>query len=169
MSQFARPADWLRQLFIPSRTGWRPPGRVSEEVSLTQPYDGGGFAIWPVGQWVTASVTAVAAAAATTGVIAASTNEQVTRILAAKVQATAGVLPSVNLHIFRQGTSTNPIPISELLVISILTEHVPLTLNSPIIPPGHEVRLRWFGGDAATIVECSLLICTAPLGSVFYV
>ena len=165
MSRFARPSDWLRQLFIPSRTGWQPPNQVSEEVSLTQPYDGGGFAIWPIGQWSTSVVTAAAASGFFD--LFAINSERIVRILSVSVTYIAGVNPQVYLVI--QPPSGDEVGLSELITPPAGGQPTSVPLTSPIVPPGHALRARWFGGDAATQIMFRSLRCEAPLGSVFYV
>lgn len=165
MSTFSRPADWLRQLFIPSRFGWTPPSAIASEVSLVQPYDGGGFPLWPTGQWILNET----AAAASSGVVTFLTipEDQIARILAVSVTITAGVLPSCALQI--GNPSVADLNASPTIVPSILNEGFALEPFSPIIPPDHRFRVRWYGGDGLTVVNARALICRVPLGSVFYV
>ncbi len=165
MSRFARPSDWLRQLFIPSRTGWQPPSVVAEEVSLVQPYDGGGFAIWPVGQWILEETQA--AAAAGNASVLLNTNEEFTRILALAVHISAGVLAEVFWAI--QGPTATNVVMTERRTLAVVGQAEAFTQTTPILPPGHDLRIAWNTGDAATVVVARAIICTVPIGSVFYV
>ncbi len=166
MSRFARSADWLRQLFIPSRTGWEPPGRVAEEVSLVQPYDGGGFPIWPAGQYVLELTTA--AAASGDFLVRTVALNQIMRLLSVSVRINAGVIPICSYRVtLSAGGGT--VEITPKFTPPLSVEYYGLELYSPIVPQGHDLRLRWRNGDAATIVRCSILYCIAPVGSVFYV
>lgn len=165
MSKFSRPASWLRQLFTPSSTGWREPGELANDVSLVQPYDGGGFPLLDPGQWVT--VVNSSAAAADTTVILNLGNLEYGRILAAGVNRTAGVLPSCSIQVFDQNGFG--ITVSDRILIAVNGEREGFQLFTPIIGPGHSIRGRHFGGDAATILEWIVYVVRAPLGSVFYV
>jgi len=166
MSQFSRPADWLRQLFTPSRSGWQSPGQVSPEVSLVQPYDGGGYPLQWSGQMV--NTFTLAAAAAGQATLLTNSNEQITRILAVGVNITAGVLPDLIVRIF-EPTANVTVPISAIVTAPILNNIFALQLFSPILPQGFQLSLRWFGGDAATVVQVNTAFCRTPIGSVFYV
>ena len=165
MSKFSRPSDWLRQLFIPSTTGWRPPARVSEEVSLTQPYDGGGYPIWPVGQWVIEQTFTDQAAGSV--VILLLPDNEICRLLAASIEIDGGVIPTARLLL---GDASNRfVGISDEVTPSALNIQNSFDVRTPIIPPGGDFRGEWEGGDAATDVTFRAVICRCPLGSVFYV
>ena len=166
MSQFARSADWLRKLFIPSRTGWQTPGRVADEVSLVQPYDGGGFPLAPPGQWIISTVHTTGANGTET--IVAISAEEIARILAVSAIWEAGVQPTVNIRARITGTAPS-LSISESRQLATINEMEGILLHSPICPPSHDLQLRWFGGDAATEITSRILLARAPLGSVFYV
>jgi len=87
MSKFARPASWLRQLFTQSRTGFANPSILSQDVSLTAPFDGGGFPLYDPDMWGK-TATSVAEAAGTTAVYTVPAN-QISRILALSAHKSA--------------------------------------------------------------------------------
>jgi len=165
MSKFSRSSSWLKQLFTPSTTGWREPGELASDVSLVQPYDGGGYPIQDPGQWMT-KVTTAAVAVDTTVILTLGDNE-IGRILGASVNRNLGVKPSCSLQIFDQ--NGNSLVVSDRILIAVNGEREGFQIFSPIIGPGHSIRGRHFGGDAATVLEWLVYVVRAPLGSVFYV
>lgn len=159
MSRFARPAGWLRQIFTPSQTGQPNPDSVSNDVSLVQPYDGGGYPISDVLDMFTVN-TVVAAQANTT--ILTLNQDQIGRILALTAVLLAGVAPTVqfmNQGAFGSVISANMTP--------VVTEYTAVEFWCPILKPGHQLRGRHFGGDAATQVTYIVHVAVAPVGSVF--
>jgi len=164
MNTFTRPADWLRQIFTPSRFGWNPPSAVSQEVSLVQPYDGGGYATFPVGQWV---LTGVAVAGATGEITLIDLpQEEIGRIMAVSVVWQAGVAPVCSTQIRLPGA--NPVGSSLDGTPTVLNELFGINQRCPILPPGHRLLIRYHSGDGATVITARALVCRAPLGSVFY-
>lgn len=166
MSRFARSADWLRQLFTPSRTGWEPPGRVADEVVLTQPYDGGGFPLWPPGQYVVMA-TGVVGAAGSLVLQAPIGAKEIGRILAIAVQTVAAAHPSCFAHVV--GPGADVVGITAIGLPTVVAEMLPLQVYCPILPPSYGVDIRWYGGDATTQILATALIARAPIGSTFYV
>lgn len=163
MSEFVRPAPWLERLFTASRTEHLHPNSVDPVVSLVQPYDGSGWGISAPGQWVISQVSEVAQAARSQD-IETVPEDQVCRILAASVGLTAGVAPQCNLQVVGTGTV-----VSLGGFVTATNENPVLPVNTPIIGPGHIIRGRHSGGDAATVVTWYLYRVFAPLGTVFYV
>jgi len=163
MSGFVRPAEWLRHLFTSSQTGPVNPTEVSDDVSLVQPYDGGGFPLYDPGQWAK-EVTSATSAAATT-VIFTVPATSICRILAAAAVLSAGVAPDVH---FRAVAPTASLAISASQTLPAV-EQIGFSIFCPIIGPGHSISGRHFGGDAATIVIYRLYLVVVPLGTVFSV
>ena len=166
MSEFVRPADWLRQLFTPSRTEWITPNRVAGEVSLVQPYDGGGFPLYDPAQWG-ASVTSIVGASGLTTVLTVPTN-RICRILAASVILAAAAAPSTYWSVQSPGTNV-AVGISQVETGALTTFHLAARLNTPILGPNSVLHGRWFGGDVTTQVTWNCYYVFAPIGSVFYV
>jgi len=143
MTQFTRPAPWLRQV---------------------QPYDGGGWPVEPTNQWA-ASFTTAAVAGADTTLLTNGANE-IARLLAISFAVTAGVIPSVVVDI---SDGTVAVSISAFVVAAALgATNIGILLNTPILGPGHTLRGRHFGGDAATVVNWRVYAPKAPIGTVFY-
>jgi len=171
MSSFVRPADWLRQLFTQSRTEPSNPSRVSEDVSLVQPFDGSGWGMVMPDQIV--SETPNPAAASGVLLLRTTGKRNIGRILAASVELFAGVTPG---HIGISMRLAGAMGVNDEVGIA-----VPLTtfggaimkngfnITSPIIPPDFEVLGTWAGGDAATVLIFQLALVEVPLGTVFYV
>lgn len=163
MSGFVRPAPWLRRLFTPSQTAPVNPIEVSDDVSLIQPYDGGGYPLFDPSQW-SSEVVSVAGAAATT-VLYTVGAESVVRLLAAAGILSAGVVGSLHLRVEAGAISLAISP----NVATPAVEQVNLPLQCPVIGPGHIISGRHFGGGAATVVTWRLYLVEAPLGTVFRV
>lgn len=159
---FVRPAPWLRRLFTPSQTSPVNPTRVSDDVSLTQPYDGSGWPLYDPGQWVILTQSAVGTPKTT--VIETVPIDRICRLLAVAVILNAGVAPSCQLQAGVAITLSVGAP-----VVVHATEMSSVPSNTPIIGPGHSIRGRHYGGDAATQVTWYLYRVLAPIGTVFYV
>jgi len=163
MSGFVRPADWLRQLFTSSQTGPVNPTSVSDDVSLVQPYDGGGYPLFDPGEWAK-QVTSATTAASTTALFTVP-ETSICRILAASAVNTAGVAPDVH---FRVATATASLAISLSKTLPAV-EQEGFEITCPIVGPGHQITGRHFGGDGSTIVIYRLYLVVVPLGTVFTV
>lgn len=165
MSGFVRPADWLRHLFTSSRTAPVNPVEVSDDVSLNQPYDGGGFPLWDPGQWIS-TVTSVAVAAGETTLLTVPDN-QIARILGVSAQLSAGVAPTVHLRVISQSNAR--VGLSPLVLMLASARRQSIELQTPIIGPGHLLSGAHFGGDVLTKVAWAVYFVQAPIGTVFYV
>lgn len=164
MSQFVRPAPWLRHLFTPSKTRAVNPSEISEDVSIVQPYDGSGWPLMPEGEWGKSFVT-VAIAAADTELLATN-NREIARILAVSVARNAGVNPVCYVSVEVGGTERIALTARFTPTDGIQT---PFTLVSPIIGPNQVLIGHHLGGDAATVVAWRLYAVVVPIGTVFYV
>jgi len=163
MSKFNRPSTWLRHLFTPRQTSAANPGEVSNDVSLNQPFDGGGYPLLDPTQW--ASVVVSATIAVDNTELLTTGPDEIIRILAISARLNAGVAPSAFIKV---GPSTGTVPCSPTIA-ALTAERQALISNCPILGPSATLFGRHFGGDAATIVEWGIYMCRAPLGSVFYV
>jgi len=164
MSGFVRPANWLRHLFTSSQTGPVNPTEVSDDVSLIQPYDGGGYPLFDPGEWAKDSTSATGAAKTTA--LFSVPDDKIARILSASIVHTAGVAPDVY---FRVETPQFSMGISENLTALADAEDQGFQIHSPIIGPGHNLVGRHFGGDGSTVIIFRLYLCVVPIGTVFYV
>jgi len=165
MSRFNRPASWLRFLFTPSQTKAPNPGELSNDVSLNQPYDGGGFPLFDPSQWAF-TVKSATIASATTDLFTVPEDE-IVRILAVAASVAAGVAPNVNSFATTQNNTR--VSLSAPLLLVANGQRTGLTQLCPIIGPGHVFAGHHFGGDAATIIDWWVYFVRAPLGTVFYV
>jgi len=160
VSQFTRPASWLRQLFTPSQTSQPNPGQLSNDVSLVQPYDGGGYPLGGLDGIVL--ITSTVAAALTTTLFTNNSNT-IARVLALTAQSIAGTAPVCNFRVFNPTTAC---VITESLLLTANFRSFPTTC--PIIMPGHGLSGRYISGNASTQVQYTFHVCFAPVGSVFY-
>jgi len=162
MPQFARRARWLAELFTPSvapTTSY--PDRYSKDVSLTQPYDGGGWGLTDPGQFTTGVTSATSAAANTELILTAA--DEIFRVLAVSCILTAGVSPTVALSI-RSPTAVN-VGCALPVAITAGFQQPLLLLNLSVLPPETSLRGVHSGGDAATIVDWFVYGLRLPLGA----
>lgn len=159
--KFARRAGWLTELFTPSVTPpTRFPDQYSNDVSLIQPYDGGGWGMINSEAYITQAANVAGASGTLT--IKDIAPENIFRFLSAAVILTAGVAPSVVLEIFTiDGSRSQSI---SSLVTPNGARWTTFDLIPPIIGPNHRIRAPWAGGDAATVITVSLFGPEIPLG-----
>ncbi len=161
MTRFSRRAGWLTQLFTPSVVPTtRFPDRVSEDVSLVAPYDGGGWGIPDPSEFMTRVLSATIAAGNTT--LRTNLDTDIMRILAISASLAAGAPPAVTAQVLVPGAGFSCV-ISDNLVINANAQVLP-GLRCPIVCPTGVLEVRHTGGDAATIVEYILYAATLPLG-----
>jgi len=165
MSKFTRAAPWLRHFFTPSKTSPVNPTEVSEDVSLVQPYDGSGWPLQPIGEWMS-SVAPVIGATGTETLVTAGERE-IVRILAVSIHLAAGVAPLSRLLIQDPNAVVGSVGVSDELTVS--ANFRSFAVRTPILAPGHLLRGQYEGGDAATGVVWRMFICRCPIGTVFYV
>lgn len=163
MSGFVRPADWLRQLFTSSQTGPVNPSVVSDDVSLTQPYDGAGLYFTPGPQWFVQKDSAVGAATGT--ILFTCGDTQIARVLAISASMKIATLASCQSQI--RGPTGGPVATGASVSVTS-NEHFSIP-SIPILGPTHQLEGRAFGGGAATVIEWRVYLVVAPLGTVFYV
>lgn len=164
MSGFVRAAPWLRQLFTSSRTSQANPTTLSDDVSLIQPYDGGGFPLFDPGQWAV-TIDSAAVAAATTNLLTVPAGN-IARLIAVSAAHVAGVAPTV--FAMARVPSLNELAITAQVTLSNV-ERFNLPLQCPILIAGQQLQGRHFGGNAATVVRWVFLHVLAPLGTNFTV
>lgn len=165
MFRFSRPAPWLRQLFTPQTTSQPNPDQISGDVSLIQPYDGGGFALWDPGQWIVTQ-TGAAGASGTVTLVDLPVGE-IMRILALEVLITAGAVARCRAAFV--APSGGEVTVSPDFTTPGTGLRFNIPIGSPICPPDHNFTAAWSGGDGATVPVFSAIICRVPIGSVFYV
>lgn len=151
----------MRQLFTPSAVGFQEPGDLSNNVSLTQPYDGGGYPFETRLQRNTQP-------AAATGLVTLVTTgqDEIIRLLALGITVTAGVIPTM---FYLVGLDAIDVAITPRTIISAINQQNSIIHNTPILPPETTLQVSWAGGDVLTVVRTEVLFTRAPLGTVFYV
>lgn len=169
MSQFSRRAAWLNTLFPQSvAPAVRDPGQRSDDVSLVQPYDGGAYALAvPVNPTV-----ASAPLANTTFTIHTVPDDEVHKMVAVSANFTAGISPTrseaVIDHSGLEQEFVNRLTVllnPQFTVFSIPSAG---SYGAVILPPGTRLRIRYSGGNGATVVTGQAFLWTAPVGAVFY-
>lgn len=163
MSKFVRPAGWLRHLFTQSQTTQVNPTEVSDDVSLIQPYDGGGFPLFDPGQWGL-FVTSLVGAATNTVIIIVPDNK-VVRLLGLGTFLAAGTVGTAHFTVLP--TSGVEVPITPQIAVHA-TQLTGYPIYCPILGPGHTLRSNFFGGGAASQIRYDMYYVEAPLGTVFY-
>jgi len=143
----------------------RDPGRVSDDVSLVQPYDGGsyGYSLLPKNLLQTSTV------GATGFVLLLQTGEnEVYRLLNAHVIGLTPTRPTRVLLNTIDRVSLNQAFLSSVHDLLALDEHS-FGMNSGIvIGPNMDLRIDWVGGDGTTSLQTTCTGFMAPLGSVWY-
>lgn len=162
MFEFVRPSPWLRHLFTPSRSQQPNPTAVSREVSLTQPYDGGGFPLFDPASWVISVQSVVSASVST--VIRLVPADTIMRVLAITARLDAGVAPLAHAQsLIVPGFS---VALGADVLLTNQLANIPCA--APIIGPGHTLRGHYHTGGAATQVTWTAYIVEVPIGTVFY-
>jgi len=141
------------------------PGVIAPEVSLVQPYDGGGVPLGDPSQSVR-NVTSATVAAADTELLVTD-ESQCARLYTLSCFLSAGVAPSAIGLFFHTSAGAAGAMTKLITVPAANYEALPSLVT--MCPPGHTIQGRHFGGDAATIVVWQLVCTVAPLGTVFYV
>ena len=169
MSQFSRRARWLNVLF-PSSVAPRAqdPGRFSDDVSLIQPYDGGGFGLSAAddGDWWHFALSAVGAA--DDFVIFTVPDGFIFRWMAGDASTVAGNNPNGN---FAVQAITPPFSgaIAASVNVIISGTVVSRQIEIPIVGPFSEIRFEYANGNAATQILARIYGALAPVGSNFNV
>jgi len=163
MSTFTRPAPWLRQFFTPSRTGFKEPGKLSDDVSLVQPYDGGG---WPIDPGVnkTGELQSVVGASTQT-VLFTTEQDEISRLVTVGAILDAGGVPAGLVHLDHSGGPS--VPICEHFTLDT-AYYRSMPLYAAIVGPMVRVRGFVVGGDASTQVTWRWMEYRVPVGTVFY-
>lgn len=168
MSQFSRRARWLNFLFpssvAPTVTD---PDTRSDDVSLTQPYDGGGYAQGIAVPWHRFISTGPGPAAGVENIFVVPVDE-IYRFLAADITLLAGVAGSaaIGVGMVSPGTPGE---------VKVTPQFIPvgdprsLELRTPIVGPSSIISVQWTNGDALTEYLVRIYGLSLPLGTVFYV
>jgi len=160
--RFSRRANWLTHIFTPSvRPTSRFPDRYGDEVSLVQPYDGGGVVI-PEPSTTQLQVVSATAAAATTALFTTGRDE-VARLYCVHANKQAGV-DMTGILVCNNETSLI-MGISPRFAIDSNSNAI--QAFATVIPPAHTVSLEYFGGDAASRATIRVMFLRAPAGTVF--
>ena len=173
MSQFSRRARWLNFIFPASvQPQSQDPGSFSDDVSLVQPYDGGGHGFGDINDMCVRSPILDGI----TGfqVLRAVSDEQVFRLYSVDVALLAGVANTLFRisMIDNNGTGDQCTMANELTANSAglnPAESEMFDIKTPIIPRGCIMRVEWFFGAVGTTFTIGHVGTLAPLGTVFSV
>jgi len=168
LSLFSRRARWLNALFPASVAPQvSDPGSVSDDVSLVQPYDGGGIGI-PNPDSMSINFVTTPGAAGSQVVIPQLPDDEYVRIIVAGFALLVGGVPLMNLLATSQGGAGPTIAYSrEMQGNGIGRTDVFLDVP-PILPPGHGLLFNWAAGTGTTSVNIMFLFIRVPVGTVFY-
>jgi len=161
MSRFTRSAPWLRNFFTASQTGFNNPGILSDEVSLVQVYDAGGFGLQDPGEFGT-QITSATIAAGNTELIL-TTADEIFRLIAVSALLAAGVSPTVSLSL----RSPTAVDVGTSVPTALNANHhqALIPINCYVLPPSTSLRGVHAAGDAATIVDWRVYGIRMPLGA----
>jgi len=168
MSQFSRRARWLNTLFPASVAPQvRDPGQRSDDVSLVQPYDGGGYGYQTApAEWFRSFDNAAAAAGSQVAFIVPE--NQVYRIIGAHCDPFNGVVydeAQIAISNDAGGGGLNCI-VSDLINPGLFILGFTLTPGL-VVGPELEVLVRFGGGNGASQAHWNFYGIFAPLGTVF--
>lgn len=162
--RFARRARWLTHIFSPSETPTtRYPAQYSNDVSLTQNYDGGGWGI-PDPREMFLNVVSGAAAAARDTIILTTGADEIIRLIALSGHISAGAAPTAaNCSIFQPDANisvglNNVVALNALIVVGM--DGLP-----PVVPPTCELVASYIGGDVLTVINWRMCFLRLPLGT----
>ena len=173
MTQFSRRARWLNSIFPASVVPQvQDPAVVSDDVSLVQPYDGGGIALSRGSAFHRFDTTS--GASGETGVIFTTGEEEVARIYAAQVFSIAlgAAIPNCEL-VISPVLGNVACAITEVAVAPAVSdlahEFLMKGAGGLMVPPEHEIQYSYEGGTAvSTLLSFTVYAVIAPIGSVFY-
>lgn len=177
MSQFSRRAKWLNAIFPASVAPQiQGPGELSEDVSLVQPYDGGGYGLSIPGLTVTNTRSPLLTTAPTGFHIFFTTrDDEIFRFLSADIVqiVDGGPAPSFELFMTTIDGSLNQVLCADPFVQGgsglNVGEFARIPNQQPIIGPGQQLRVDWVLNVAGTQYTVGISGYLAPLGTVFYV
>lgn len=166
MSQFSRRARWLNVLFPASVAPQsKDPAVFSNDVSLVQPYDGGGYGLANQ-DWLDFLGTVTPGVFGTEIVISTGPDE-LYRFLAAAVTLVAGAAPICRMIIEPTSTGGEQ-PVTDD-VQPIGTTREVFDVLTPMIPPNTNLEIDWNSGDVNSDLFVQIMGVRVPLGTVFYV
>lgn len=174
MSQFSRRARWLNTIFpasvVPQTTD---PASVSDDVSLVQPYDGGGVPS-VIGAGAFHRFDTTSGASAEIGIIFTTGPEEIARIYAAMVFSIALGAAIPNCGLFISPVLGNVAcalaeTIAAPAVADLAAQFNMQGAGGLMVPPNHEIQYHYEGGTAvSTLLSFTVYAVVAPLGTVFY-
>ena len=168
MSQFSKRAPWLNLLFPQSVAPQvRDPSVVSDDVSLIQPYDGGGYALGSEIPWHRFLISGPGPAAGVGNIFFVPEGE-LFRFLAADITLVGGVAGSAAIAVGQVSPAT-PGETKVTDQIIPVGDARSMTVKTPIVAPLSNITVQWTNGDAATSYLVRIYGISVPLGTVFYV
>lgn len=173
MSQFSRRSKWLNNIFPASVSPQIvDPNRVSEDVSLVQPYDASGWAVQDISTYcersdIQGGITGFV-------ILREVAENQVFRLLGADVALLAGIaLTEIWLNVIDSNGTGNQVQISNIISANAGGLNPGQTESfdriAKIIGPGCHLRADWVTGAVGTDFTIGIYGAIAPLGTIFYV
>jgi len=170
LSQFSRRARWLN-IFFPQSVApaSRDPGRLSDDVSLVQQYDGGGYGFAAEVEEEFIDVTQAVAGASGAYLLLQIPDDEILKILGCDSITQGGNAPT-DAQITVQPTTPGgqPVSISQSEGLSAIgAQFTSWTFHAGVYGPDLDVQFRFSGGNAGTITRTKMYFKRAPLGTVF--
>lgn len=169
MTQFSRRARWLNQLFPASKAPQtKDPGSVSDDVSLTQPYDGSGWPLPDFASWIIQKDSPVGIDGQTDMITVPEGS--VYRLFSANSFRLIPANAQTQLFV----TNLGGIPVTAVALADPVStgfqqgNNIYQFQKSIVVPAGLTLRFEHFLGDVNTQIRFGIYGCLAPAGTAFY-
>lgn len=170
MSQFSRRARWLNELFLQSKApASRDPDSVSDDVSLVQQYDGGGWLIPDTPDWFHGPTLSSPAGAAGSTPLVTVPADKIFRLFAIHVFTLINGQADAN-PIVSQSAASGGVSIADQVNTPLAPLGGARTFligQAMILPPGTFLYGSHFNGTGTTVISWNVYGVLAPIGSVF--
>ena len=167
MSQFSRRARWLNQIFPASvAPTTKDPGQRSDDVSLVQPYDGGGLGFQNVDTFCRRFAIPIGVSNA----INCQVNDENTimRVYAIDVVQLAGEDANVFMRVTSPAGDSVYVAYDNILGVTTHPRPFVVSTDFRILGPGQTLAAETLGGGAASQFTVGVYGAIAPLGTTFY-
>lgn len=167
MSQFSRRARWLTSLFpasvIPTTSD---PDRVSNDVSLVQPYDGGGVGFQEPANFSRRFAIPIGVSNSIDMIV--NDEETIFRVYALDLVQLAGEDANVFVRITSGSGDSVFVAFHDITTVAVKPRPFQVVTDFRILGPGQTLAADTTFGGAASQFTIGVYGVSAPLGTVFY-